>query len=367
MQLQRTCPLLFLAGVAIGSLGVAAAEETSTPTGQKGCAEAVIVANADDAGPGSLRAAVAAVCDGGTITFAERFVIALASELDIERALVIDGSSVSVDAGVVDDNLVQILGGATHRAVDVGSSGDLTLRRVRISNGVADNQGGGVRNAGRLGVFESRFDGNADNGSNPLGGGAIFNNVDATLLVEASTFDGNDAERGSAIFNAGQAELRNSTFSGNIGNTFEGAIQNRGTLLALHITVTNNGRPDAGFGGLFAFNADTTLVNSVFADNVGRNCFISGGTVTSTGLLAQSGNCNAQLFDDPQLGTLAANGGVTRTHALPLASATVDAADGEFCLETDQRGVSRPQGDACDLGAFEARSLHVFADGFETR
>jgi hypothetical protein len=33
-------------------------------------------------------------------------------------------------------------------------------------------------------------------------------------------------------------------------------------------------------------------------------------------------------------------------------------------LDTDQRGVARPQGVACDLGAFELEDL-IFVDGFD--
>jgi hypothetical protein len=59
---------------------------------------------------------------------------------------------------------------------------------------------------------------------------------------------------------------------------------------------------------------------------------------------------------DPLLGPLANNGGPTQTMALLPGSPAIDkggtAANG--CLATDQRGVTRPQGPACDIGAFEA-------------
>jgi hypothetical protein len=61
---------------------------------------------------------------------------------------------------------------------------------------------------------------------------------------------------------------------------------------------------------------------------------------------------------DPQvpsalLGPLADNGGPTPTHALLDGSPAIDWADGALCPATDQRGVARPQGPACDAGAFE--------------
>ena len=53
------------------------------------------------------------------------------------------------------------------------------------------------------------------------------------------------------------------------------------------------------------------------------------------------------------LGPLAGNGGPTATHALLDGSPAIDAADAALCPPTDQRGVVRPQGAACDVGAFE--------------
>jgi hypothetical protein len=55
---------------------------------------------------------------------------------------------------------------------------------------------------------------------------------------------------------------------------------------------------------------------------------------------------------DPQLRPLGDNGGDTMTHALLPGSPARDAA-GSTCAATDQRGVARPDGPACDIGAFE--------------
>jgi len=55
---------------------------------------------------------------------------------------------------------------------------------------------------------------------------------------------------------------------------------------------------------------------------------------------------------------LADNGGATQTHALVTDSPAIDAGDNALCSDDainsfDQRGVSRPQGSACDIGSFE--------------
>jgi len=46
--------------------------------------------------------------------------------------------------------------------------------------------------------------------------------------------------------------------------------------------------------------------------------------------------------------------GTTKTHALANNSPAIDAApDDVNCPAIDQRGVARPQGTLCDIGAFE--------------
>lgn len=56
---------------------------------------------------------------------------------------------------------------------------------------------------------------------------------------------------------------------------------------------------------------------------------------------------------NPLLGPLAGNGGPTQTMALQAGSPAIDGGDGAGCPATDQRGVPRPGGAACDVGAFE--------------
>lgn len=350
---------------------VASANVTDAGEGVLGCVTNAIVSNAGDSGTGSLRQAVTDACAGGTIRFASRFSIQLDSEIAVDRALTIDGSSVSDPAAGADNALVQIKGGADVRGFNVGVNGELTLVRVRISNGVLSGSGigGGILNAGTLNLSECRLDGNQSGPNNSFGGGAIRNTGGAELYVERSTFDHNVSHRGAAIFNSGDATLVNSTFSANTtdngASVREGAIQNRGTLTAVHITVTDNGSGGTA-GGLFAFESDTTLINSVFAGNNGDDCVQGGGTsaYTSVGLLKQTGSCPSQLSGDPRLGALADNGGVTATHALLSGSAAIGAGDAEFCADTDQRGVERADPLRCDAGAFEFGDT-LFKGGFE--
>ena len=129
-----------------------------------------------------------------------------------------------------------------------------------------------------------------------------------------------------------------------------------------------------------------TLNNCTFAGNLALNqpeiirassgsaknsIFSGSGTFADLCDGLSSGNYNLQyngtcftaaandISADPQLDSLADNGGWTWTHALPATSPAVDAADNTTCETTDQRGVTRPvDGDGdltatCDMGAFE--------------
>ena len=58
---------------------------------------------------------------------------------------------------------------------------------------------------------------------------------------------------------------------------------------------------------------------------------------------------------DPKLGPLKDNGGPTQTLALRRGSPAIDAANPQDFPPTDQRGVSRPQGEGPDIGAYERR------------
>ncbi|MGB8212716.1 MAG: choice-of-anchor Q domain-containing protein, partial [Anaerolineales bacterium] len=64
-------------------------------------------------------------------------------------------------------------------------------------------------------------------------------------------------------------------------------------------------------------------------------------------------SCSPALSGDPKLGPLADNSGPTWTMALLPGSPAIDVGNDATCLATDQRGITRPQGVHCDIGAFE--------------
>jgi hypothetical protein len=59
------------------------------------------------------------------------------------------------------------------------------------------------------------------------------------------------------------------------------------------------------------------------------------------------------IATDPKLGALGNYGGFTQTIPIQSGSSAIDKGNDSVCPATDQRGVSRPQGAHCDIGAFE--------------
>jgi len=89
--------------------------------------------------------------------------------------------------------------------------------------------------------------------------------------------------------------------------------------------------------------------------------------VQSTNLnnLIEDGTCSATLSGDPLLSGPANFGGETLTFALLPGSPALEAGDTASCPATDQRGISRPQGSGCDIGAFESQGFTLMLSGGE--
>lgn len=181
------------------------------------------------------------------------------------------------------------------------------------------------------------------------------NNALATLVLTNSTVSGNTSVNGGGVVNTAAfeasahavTELVNSTVSDNRGS-------NGGGLASRAI---NNGR------------AEITLANSLVAAQAsGTDCAREGGTILSNGHNLDSDNsCELTAAGDrpgtdPRLGPLQVNGpGTTATHALLPDSPAIDGViDPARCtVTTDQRGVTRPQGPLCDIGAYEAEATET--------
>jgi CSLREA domain-containing protein len=269
--------------------------------------------------------------------------------------------------------------------------------------------GGGISNYGHMtgnqltikGNLTSDGCGGSHSDGQPGGdGGGVYNY--GTLMLEHSTVNANQTGNGGVGFFGGAAGgsgggiasfgrlwLSNSTVSGNHTGYGGGAIlglsgpdgngggiYNGHTATLNNVTVSANGtglgasRSEAGDGGGVFNQAGLVMRNTLLAGNsatqAGPDC---AGSLSSQGynLVQDASNCviggdtTGDITGvDPRLSPLADNGGPTWTHALLPGS---PAAEAGSCTDTagmavisDQRGVSRPQGPRCEIGAYEAFS-----------
>ncbi|WP_169237160.1 choice-of-anchor Q domain-containing protein [Candidatus Roseilinea sp. NK_OTU-006] len=241
------------------------------------------------------------------------------------------------------------------------------------ANSATNGNGGGVYNTGSMSIGQSAFSANSATNGN---GGGVFNDATAAgFFISNSTFQSNSAIDGGGLYNAGPANVSYSALIANTASGNGGGSYNSGTLESLNNTFSGNSASVGG--GLYAAVGGTAyLTHTTVASNTGGAGIAVSGTVEVLAtLLAYNagGNCTAALTEngasmssdgtcavttlntDPLLQPLALNGGQTLNHALSPGSPALDAAGGcnGYNVFIDQRFVPRPQGVACDVGAFE--------------
>ena len=189
-------------------------------------------------------------CDGPTV-------VTTTAEIGIIRDVILDGR----------DNLT-VDGNDDHPVLSVPLGITAELRRFAVTGGFSEGSyGGGISNAGTLGLSNSTVSGNS---VQTLGAGGIWNQ--GTMTVSNSTVSGNsvgDYSIGGVGNVAGSSTLTmtNSTVSENTGEF--GGIWNAGSLTMTNSTVSGNAGEQSG--GIFN-NVDgaLTVTNSTVSGNTGE-------------------------------------------------------------------------------------------------
>lgn len=159
-------------------------------------------------------------------------------------------------------------------------------------------------------------------------GGGIYVGAQSTFLAGNTTISENDGWGVWGGQDSIYASLTFTTVRGNLG----GQLRRTGGRLALEATVMDRGTTSTA------------------------NCFTDAGlpALEGTGSWSSDTSCGAGVtaHANVDLGPLELNGGRTPTHLPDEDSPLIDQVS---CAGTpvDQRGISRPQGDACDVGAVE--------------
>lgn len=254
--------------------------------------------------------------------------------------------------------------------------GSVTIIRTLVSGNTTPNNGGGAANYdGTLTVIDSTFSGNSNNG---IYSRAPFA-ASAPLTVTGSTFSENySAGFGGGISSFDAMTITNSTFANNTSYQGGGVYVYSGLAKITNSTFCGNRTFSAG-GGL-VMTPGLTIKNTVLADNGSfngafGNCFIHLGVTSAGHNLSDDNSCSSAFIQFGDMNGVPAgldpsglqdNGGLTKTFALAWGSPARDAIPVSECTDvnsnavaTDQRGIARPQGFACDMGAFESSSNAV--------
>jgi hypothetical protein len=280
----------------------------------------------------------------------------------------------------------------THGVVGVTSGGPVEIDAVKVTGGFSAYPlgGGGIANGGDLSLFDVTV---TDNSASV--GGGVWTLYGSRLSVAYSTISNNhqgsgggEWEGGGGIFSQGSTTVVLSTISGNTAGVNQapsssdppdpargGGIASNvgGTLHLDSVTFKDNsasgGSAPAG-NDLWTYSdgTSTTFNNSIFdgtsaANAAPSNCNVPPLPYPTDVSLDSGQSCvgsqPGRSSVDPKLGPLADNGGQTDTHALLPGSPAIDGVvppstcgGGDLGL-VDQRGVARPQGSRCDVGAFE--------------
>lgn len=346
-----------------------------------------------DSGTGSLRWAINssnATLGPNTITIVPTGTIQLLSDLPpINTDVTINGPAggLAIDGGgprqvfVVSLNKsltlngINITNGWALGSIGGGAiylnHGTLNLNNSTLYNNGAYSNGGALFNeSGAMNISNSTIRNNwaAYSDSTVLTAGAGLYNLNGVTTIQNSTFSNNNSQgvAGGIFVDGGTVTVINSTFTGNnavvsVGGTGGAVYVRTGVLDLTNSTIATNNATLTG--GIFNSSGTVTLRNTIVANNVvAGNC---GGVITNNGNNIDDGttcgwgSANGSMSNrNPRLGPLANNGGATLTMALLPGSPAIDgvtynAPNG--CPATDQRGVHRPIGARCDIGAYEGR------------
>ncbi|QDU51944.1 choice-of-anchor Q domain-containing protein [Gimesia panareensis] len=364
--------------------------------------------------------------DGGIATLTQVSILTNTAHLDGGGLYNATGGQVTITNGYFDDNSADRDGGSiANYGITLSVSGT-TVRdsdALRFGGGLYNDQeegtvnifdssfiknlavtGGGIYNQ-ELGVINLDLSNVLQNIATSDGGG-IFNTANATITVERTTVDGNNALNGAGIYNddGAQLNLLDSTVSNNVASGDGGGLYNNSIIQAsvVNATISGNGAANNG-GGIFnsaegsvevtnvtVFNNSSITGGGIFNQVDGfvtvANTIVAGNSTTAPGPDV-SGDYNSRGnnligvggistgFTDgvkgdlvgsfatpisPGLGALQDNGGATFTHELLGGSLARDAGNNFYAPTDDQRGFARLfDGDGngsliVDIGAFES-------------
>ena len=313
-----------------------------------------------------------------------------------------------------EDNLTLSDSAVTGNISTVGAgvanyNGTLRISRSVISgNGNSSTtSGGGVSNYSYYDTAAFELTDTTISGNQAVTGGGIENRTydgTANATISGSTITGNTASNGGGISNrsvvdyldstSSRVTILGSTISGNTANSSGGGIHNENndngsaTVAVSNSTIASNTALSGNGGGLFdaqdpgvSTTLESVIVSGNLAAGVGPDLASNSASASFSLIRNEQGHTltdgvdNNIVGQDPLLGPLADNGGVTQTHLLLEGSPAIDQGSNSGTLPNDQRGtafartiddpVINNASGGTDIGAVEigqTPAMHDFGD-----
>ena len=307
--------------------------------------------------------------DGGALFVAA----AAAAELD---GVSFAGNSGGHGGGIENSGALTLTNSLLDGNSVTGSGGGLwnlggtALVRRTIITGNTAGEGGGVNTYGAaLVLHDVNLTGNIANSSH---GGGLYHGG-GTVFVTNATFSGNQANaaggNGGGIHQSADDNLTltNVTLANNQANQFGGGFYHFGRYAILnYVTIGDNTAGAAGSAiyedsPMSGANPGVVQIANSVIFGAANNC--DGGLFQSLGHNISKGSCAAlnaatdqeNIAGNLRLGALKYNGGAAAmlTMLPQVNSPLIDAAGDCTGNPQDQRGIPRPYGAACDVGAVE--------------
>lgn len=291
----------------------------------------------------------------------KNYTINVAAGSYLSQAIVIDSSGTLGTAPVAAS--ITITGNSKTTSVLSGNGGDsiinifdnavpLTIKKLRFTNGIAGTFGGAIdveystpgTTSAEILIEDCLFDTCSSSGSSSGGGGAINICSGATVKVKDTTFTGNSAVNGGAIYNSGTCYVYGSTVIGNASaagtdaaesatskhsnsaSANGGAIYNAGKLYLGYSSYTSPSvcTPEAFTGGIYYNYANR---GGGIYNNTSAEVVIASGTYKRNGVAADSGG--GAIFN---AGSLTMNDGLIDSNAGGLGAGVYVTEVGSFTM-----------------------------------
>ena len=294
-----------------------------------------------------IKSAVEKVDDGGTVTIGDGFFSG-----EGNRNIWFSNKAITLRSANGPENTIIDCGGISRGVVfQTSKTSTSVLSGITIRNGYTGSSGAGIlcENNASPTIINCIIENNIaiDNG-----GGIHIK--DSNPAISQNIIRKNKAGDGSGIFiNDSNVTITNCVISGNSDDhtglkhdengNYGGAILGTqdSNIIVINSTIVNNSC--GNFGGIYlSFSADLTIKNSIVSNNgefnqIGKYGFSP--TVNIISSIVQN-NIDLKFYSDDDF-------------HLYSDSPCVDAGKNEYAPPTDIEGLTRPQGDLVDIGAYE--------------